>query len=86
MTSNRSKEWYSIATAIPCPACGFKVVFDGLDQALSKQRAELIEKVEGMKKPEKTCYTTFHGVGLSIIDSNYNQALDDVLQLLKGEE
>lgn len=53
-----------------------------LQQALSQQKQTLIRRVEGMRKdPEKHVKNFFYKRNCA----NYNQAIDDVVSLLKGE-
>lgn len=44
-------DFYTLAKAIPCPACGFKVVFenDGKQQVVKQTAKEIVEICEGMK-------------------------------------
>ena len=98
MTSNRSKEWekqyekmwltewiYLIGNKKDTRLISNIKSF--IQSLLSQQRADLIEKVEGMKKP-LVDYPNGQPKDdwLYGRDRGYNQALDDVLQLLKGEK
>lgn len=83
---DRSKEWTQlrVGDAGDIAEDYFTIGdIDFIQSLLDKQRADLIDKVEGMRVKSFGRNSQFKGLSANAI---YNQSISDVLQLLKGEK